>query len=290
MGGRAQVVVVGAPDLTDWAVGRVAQLEERWSRFIPTSDVSRANRAAGAEVPVDADTVMLATTALRAHAETDGAYDPLLGDVMAQLGYDRTFDSVDPRTRPILSGPSRAGRLVVDDDRARLLVPSGCSFDPGGIGKGLAADLVTAGLADRGAEGALVNLGGDIRVWGEPPTEDGWVLSVDHPMEEGAELVRVVLADGAVASTSRLRRCWGPPEARAHHLVDPATRRPADNGVAAVTVFAGTGWRAEAFTKAAFLAGPDGGVGVLEAHGLDGIVVTDDGESRMTPNMAAISV
>jgi thiamine biosynthesis lipoprotein len=171
-----------------------------------------------------------------------------------------------------------------------LLVPRGRSLDPGGIGKGLAADLTVEDLQRHGARGALVNLGGDIRVWGEPPGPDGWVISVDHPLDPDAELVRVVLADGSVASTSRLRRQWGPSGAAVHHLLDPATGCPAYNGVAGVTVFAGTGWRAEAFTKAAFLAGPDGAVGVLEAAGLDGIVVTDDGESRMTPNMVAISV
>lgn len=290
MGGRAHVLVVGEPHLAACAQARLEELEQRWSRFLPDSDVSRANRAAGREVEVHPDTITLGVTALGAQSETGGAFDPLLGADLVALGYDRTFDAINPNSSPNLSRARQRGRLAVDQGRGTLSVPAGCALDPGGIGKGLAADLTVEDLQRHGARGALVNLGGDIRVWGEPPGPDGWVISVDHPVELEAELVRVVLADGAVATSSRLLRRWGPREAPVHHLVNPTTGRPADNGVAGVTVFANTGWRSEAFTKAAFLAGPDGAVGVLEAAGLDGIVVTDDGASWATSNMAAMSV
>lgn len=290
MGGRAQVLVVGAAELAEWAEARIEDLERQWSRFLATSDVSRANRAAGAPVRVGADTVLLASTALLAQTETGGAYDPLLGEDLARLGYDRTFDDIDPGA-PRTPAPERfESRLLVADGETTLTVPAGRAFDPGGIGKGLAADIVIDGLAERGADGALVNIGGDLRVWGAPPTVDGWVVSVEHPLVPDAELVRVVLADGAVASSSRLRRRWGPVEAPVHHLLDPASGAPVDSGVAAVTVFADTGWRAEAFAKGAFLAGCDGGVDVLEANGLDGMVVADDGRVRSTRNMSVIAV
>lgn len=284
------MLVVGDSALMERARRRIEALERRWSRFLADSDVSRANRAAGHLVQVHPDTIVLATTALRAQVETIGAYDPLLGADLVGLGYDRTFAEIDQSPKSIPQHDRQVSHLVVEPDRDALTVPAGCALDVGGIGKGLAADLTIEDLESHGARGALVNLGGDIRVWGDAPTKDGWVVSVEHPLDAGAELVRVVLADGAVASTSRLRRTWGPPGASVHHLLDPASGRPAANGVAAVTVFAGTGWRAEAFTKAAFLAGPVGGVETLEANGLDGIVVTDTGVTRATASMAAISV
>lgn len=290
MGGRAQVLVVGASELAGWAEARIEDLERQWSRFVGTSDVSIANGAAGTPVPVGPDTVLLAKTALLAQEETGGAYDPLLGEDIAHLGYDRTFDAIDYGASPAPAPRRPKGSLLVSDDEATITVPVGRAFDPGGIGKGLAADMVVDGLADRGADGALVNIGGDVRVWGTPPTVEGWVISVEHPLVANAELVRVVLADGAVASSSRLRRRWGPAEAPVHHLLNPATGRPADGGVAATTVFAATGWRAEAFAKSAFFAGCEGGVEVLEASGLDGMVVADGGHVRATRNMSVIAV
>lgn len=284
------MLVVGASELAAWATARVDELERQWSRFLDSSDVSCANLAAGTPVRVSVDTLLLARTALRAQIETGGACDPLLGKDIAHLGYDRTFDAIDPVAPRTPRLRRRDGSLLIADDGTTLTVPAGCAFDPGGIGKGLAADLVVDGLADRGAEGALVNIGGDVRVWGSPPTADGWVVSVEHPLVANAELVRVVVADGAVASSSRLRRRWGPAEATVHHLLDPDTGEPVHNGVAAVTVFAATGWRAEAFTKAAFLAGCEEGVAVLEANGLDGMVVADDGYVRSTRNMSVIAV
>lgn len=282
--------MVGASELAEWAEARVEDLERQWSRFLGTSDVSVANDAAGTPVQVGADTVLLASTALLAHEETGGAYDPLLGGDIAQLGYDRSFDAIDHGASPAPASPRREGSLLVSGDETTITVPVGRAFDPGGIGKGLAADMVIDGLAERGADGALVNIGGDLRVWGTSPNAEGWVVSVEHPVVSEAELVRVVLADGAVASSSRLRRRWGLAEAPVHHLLDPDSGRPADNGVAAVTVFAATGWRAEAFAKGAFLAGCEAGVDVLEANGLDGMVVADDGHVRATRNMSAIAV
>lgn len=290
MGGRAQVLVVGPPGLVAVAEARVAELEDRWSRFLPDSDVSRANASPGRPVSVHRDTLELARAARQAHRETGGAFDPLLGRDLEALGYDRPFVDIDP-DRPPTSPPSRRDApLAIDVAASTLTVPIGRSFDAGGIAKGLAADLTVETLLRAGADGALVNLGGDLRVSGTAPSVDGWVVSIDHPLEEEGELVRVVLADGAIASSSRLHRAWGPEEDRVHHLVDPATGRPVDNGVVGVTVFAATGWRAEAFTKAAFLAGPEEGIDVLEDHGLDGVVVRVDGSWRATSRVGSFLV
>ena len=290
MGGRAQVLVVGERGLAEVAEERIAELEARWSRFLPTSDVSRANARPGHRVPVHADTQRLAEAAVAAHLETDGAFDPLLGRDLESLGYDRPFDDLDQNRAPGPSLPRTPEGLEIDLEAGTLSVPPGRAFDAGGIGKGLAADLTIETLRQAGAEGALVNLGGDLRAWGGPPGTEGWVVSVDHPLPAGGELVRVVLVDGAVASSSRVHRAWGPPASRVHHLVDPATGQPAFNGVIGVTVFAATGSRAEAFTKAAFLAGPDDGLAVLEKHGLDGILVVDDGSWRGTRRVGVLCV
>ena len=124
----------------------------------------------------------------------------------------------------------------------------GRSFDPGGIGKGLAADLVVEELLAEGAWGAMVNLGGDLRVGGVPPTGPTWVVAIDHPHH--GPLTTVELVDGGLATSTTLRRRWSGQECHPHHLLDPATGRPHRGGADFVTVIAGTGWWAEAAATA----------------------------------------
>ena len=57
-------------------------------------------------------------------------------------------------------------RRAEDDGCTPVRLLDGVGFDPGGIGKGLAADLVATAAVDLGADGAMVSLGGDLRVAG----------------------------------------------------------------------------------------------------------------------------
>jgi FAD:protein FMN transferase len=169
----------------------------------------------------------------------------------------------------------------VDAARSTVTLPAGVGFDPGGIGKGLAADLLVGELLARGAVGACANLGGDLRVDGDAPGGGPWVVDVGHPLRR-EPAATVGLRRGAVATSSRTRRAWGPRRDR-HHLIDPATGRPARTGVAAATVVAAEGWQAEVLAKAAFLAGLPEGLRLLESTGTDGLLVDDQG----TPHPSA---
>jgi thiamine biosynthesis lipoprotein len=131
-------------------------------------------------------------------------------------------------------------------------------LDPGGIGKGYAADLVVEGLLTAGAAGALVNLGGDLRVEGTPPSDNAWVLEIGEAAWAPEPLAVLELERGAVATSTPLRRRWnrapatasGSMSETAHHLVDPDTGRSTENGPVVVTAIAGEGWWAEAVATA----------------------------------------
>src|SRR6266536_1230255 len=92
MGSDVHVLVVGGrPRLLQVARERIEQLERRWSRFQPTSEISRLNALAGAPVHVSPATLGLVQRALDGASVTGGRYDPtVLGDVL-RAGYDRSF-------------------------------------------------------------------------------------------------------------------------------------------------------------------------------------------------------
>ena len=97
----------------------------------------------------------------------------------------------------------------------------------------------------------LVEIGGDIRVAGTPPSGDTWTISVAPMTPDGPPRI-VQLADGGVATSSSRLRTWRRNGARQRHLVDPRTLRSADTGAVSCTVIAGSAAWAEAFTKIAF--------------------------------------
>ena len=165
-------------------------------------------------------------------------------------------------------------------------MPHGVSIDPGGIGKGLAADLVASELISDGAEGVLVNVGGDLRVIGEPPNGSTWDVAIDDPARD-VELLRIGLLDGAVATSSRVRRCWTTATGTAHHLIDPRTGAPGAERYATAAAVTGEAWWAEVSTKAVLIGGLD-----RSARGhLDALVatVTDDGTIEIDPQLEAVA-
>jgi len=290
MGSDAHVLIVGgSPGLLGRARRRVEDLERRWSRFRPDSEISRLNDRAGADPqPVSAETLLLLERAVDAWRLTDGRFDPtVLGDVL-RAGYTTSFD--EPAFDEAAASPSDDCRLTrgcaaieLDPSARTARLPAGVGVDPGGIGKGLAADLVVAELLEDGADGACVNLGGDVRVAGTPPAAS-WVVAVEHPWRPDPAAV-VHLRDGAVATSSRLRRRWTTDDGPAHHLIDPERGRPVDARVATATAVAAHGWQAEAFAKAAFVAGPLAGLDLLERVGVGGLVVDDDGAILTSPSL-----
>ena len=205
------------------------QLEQRWSRFLPTSELSRLNASAGREVSVSADTLTLLRACATAWAATDGRFDPTLRHAMVALGYDRDFALVaagpmrHSETGP--SSPRRRGMagVVIDERASTVRLPHGVGLDAGGLGKGLAADIVVAELEERGAHGAMVNLGGDLAVAGEPPDGEAWVVGVEDPHAAERTLCRVAIVQGWHRHVERPRptldsgrpRC--PPPARPDH-------------------------------------------------------------------------
>ncbi len=277
MGSAAAIHVVGGADgVVAWARRRIEELEARWSRFVPTSEVSRLNASAETPVRVSDDTFQLVEHALDAWRMTGGRFDPtVLGDVL-RAGYVTSFEQLPTAGPAPVSGLGRgAERIELDAESSSVCLPAGVGFDPGGIGKGFAADLVVAELLAWGVDGVCVNLGGDVRVAGDAPDES-WVVAIEHPWRPGPA-ARLYLRDGGVATSSRARRRWATATGAAHHLIDPTGGEPADVGVVSASAVAATGWQAEAFAKAAFLAALPDGLDLLDRADVGGLLVDDDG-------------
>ena len=285
MGGRVALTLVGGPSgLLDELLRELDRLESLWSRFLPDSELTRLNNAEGSPIEVDPATVGLIREMRAGFVETAGAFDPTLLPSLIDAGYAASLDHPERVTTIPASAASGShlGRIEIEGCQVRL--PPGMTLDSGGIGKGYAADLLAARALEAGAIGALIEIGGDLVAVGTGPIDGAWTVGVEHPDDPATHLEVIRIASGAVATSSTRRRRWSVDGETRHHLLDPRTLLPAVTGLATATVIAGTGARAEALTKAAFVPPPEGFLNWLPTRNAAGLVVTIDGEIRTSSN------
>ncbi len=234
------------------------RIDRACSRFRDDSELSGISRRAGRWVDVSPLCLEAIDAGLRAARLTGGAVDPTVGRSLRLLGYDRDFDEVAGRAAPRLRLVQAAGWAAVDVDRRRgaVRVPRGVELDLGATAKALAADRAARSVSERLGCGVLVSLGGDIALGGPAP-EGGWTVRVteDHAAGFDAPGQTISLSTGALATSSTATRRWAGPEGGRHHIVDPATGRPAREVWRAVSVAAASCVDANTASTAAIVLG-----------------------------------
>lgn len=253
MGTTANVVLVaGTESMLDELVESARYMHDRWTRFGDSSDISRLNNAEGEATEVDPITVNLVMEMLAARRLTDGFYDPTILPRLINEGYDRSRVNRDQVTTlpdsarwPVdTSGTTISGNTVT--------LPRGMTLDPGGIGKGFAADLLAHRALEFGALGSLVEIGGDVRINGTAPDGALWRIGIEDPFQQGEHCARVNLVDGAVATSSSLIRTWERDGETRNHLIDPLTGDSMESDVVSVSVVAVSASIAEVVAKCGF--------------------------------------
>ena len=125
--------------------------------------------------------------------------------------------------------------------------------------------LAAMGAAWPAMPGSLVDLGGDVAFAGSPPDGGPWRVAVADARRPGEELCTLALDRGAVATSGRDRRRFGPGRSL-HHLIDPTTGAPAAAGPLAVTVTGPDAGEAEAYATALAISSLDDSRTLLAAR------------------------
>ncbi|MEA2255745.1 MAG: FAD:protein transferase [Solirubrobacteraceae bacterium] len=273
-----------APDAVATTRRRLLAWHRRFSRFEATSELSRLNADPRTEVPVSGPMASFVAVILHAVRTTGGLVDATLLRELEVAGYVADLRTsvplpealaLAPPRRPAGPSPSAGWRRLRLDPVGRTVTrPPGLALDSGGLAKGLAADVLASALGTHAS--FAVDCAGDLRVGGAAGVRRE--VLVASPFD-GETLHAFELADAGVATSGIGRRSWldagGAP---AHHLLDPATGRPAFTGVVQATALAPSATEAELRAKAAVLSGPEGARDWLP-HG--GVVVLDDGRHEV---------
>jgi thiamine biosynthesis lipoprotein len=247
------------------AAGRteIEACEQVLTRFDPASDLSRTNDHAGEWVEVDARLVDALRVARLARAATGGRFDPTILPALVAAGYDRSFEELEERPALSRVGWRPGGEIDIAPGRPCVRLERGTAVDLGGIGKGFSASRALDAMREAWPllPGALVDLGGDVAVWGVPPERGPWRIAVADPRRPELALGVLSVEDGAVATSGRSARRFGPGRSL-HHLIDPRTGEPAVAGPLAATVVARDAAWAEAHATALAVSG----IGDARAH------------------------
>ena len=229
----------------------LARIDRAASTWRNDSDASRFNRAAAREwVEVSVDLVTLVDTAREIHEQSDGAFDITVSPLVRLWGQG----AVEPSAAAIGEARGCVGMRLVETRPATAGVgPSlrksraGVEIDLSGIAPGYAVDCIGARLLEMGSSAHLVELGGEVRAWGQPSEGRPWRVRLTHAEAGQGQSREINLADGEAVATSTCRPGRSP--------IDPRTGRPvtASRPRHAATVRATTCATADAWAVAAIV-------------------------------------
>ncbi len=286
----------GAEDAAlDIAKTAVEEVNAQVSAFDAASDVSQINAVSGTGQFVDTrlHTRKVLKVSTQYHAESEGAFNPLIGPLMEVWGFFRGGEKHEFPPAPgvvVATLPlcDFQGLEVREGDGATRLWNPGMRLDFGAIAKGYAVDVAFSRLVEAGYTNFIINLGGNMRCIGTPRKErSAWKVAVRDPRLklEAEPLGTLLLSDGmAVATSGNYEQYFEIDGKHYTHIMDPRTGMPV-SGMAQVTVVARTAMEADALSTTCFVLGPKGSEEILVQHPGSGamfITVDTTGEISVT--------
>ena len=253
----------------------VVEIDQRMSLYRPDSELVALNAQAGKDsIKVSAPTFQVLQTAQHYSGLSGGAFDITVQPLVELWGFYRMERTSIPPLAKIQAVLHQVGteRLDLDAEARTAALATGSRVDLGSIAKGYAVDRAIAALRARGVPAALIDLGGNIGVLGQLPDGRPWTVGIKHP--RGNRLIGLLrFREGAIATSGDYDRYFEVEGRRFSHLLDPRTGWPAE-GLYSVTVVAPNATAADALSTAAFVLGPERGIGLLAAcQGVEGVLV-----------------
>lgn len=259
---------------------RIQEIEGKMSVNIENSEISTVNNNAGLKpVEVSSDTAFVLNRAVYYAALTKGAYDPTIGTLVKLWGIGTDRENV-PTQKEIKSALEHVNYNAVrfQEGNKVVLAEEGMFIDLGGIAKGFAADEVTRILRESGIEHAMINLGGNVYALGNKTDGTNWKVGIQDPFEPtGTHMGIVEIADKTVVSSGNYERYFMKDDIRYHHILDPKTGYPANNGVISTTIITDSSIDADALSTGAYVLGLEKGLELIEKiDGTECIIITED--------------
>ena len=282
----------GSKDMYNLLFDRLAELDLIFSANRDDSELAHVNRNAGFEpVRISAELYAVLERALYFAGVSGGAFDPTVGPLVKLWG----IGAENPRVPP--DGEINAALDLINwqdlelTENTALLRRNGMALDLGAIAKGYAADELARILAENKIPRAIIDLGGNIYVWGNKADNTSWRVGVQDPINERGSYMGILEFNGSISIvTSGMyeRYFTGEDGKRYHHIMGLAeneARRgyPVENGLLSTTIIAASSMDADALSTACFVLGYEKGLALAAANGAEVLFIFEDKTIRGSP-------
>ena len=268
----------------------IDECEQRFSRFLPASEITALNHSAGDWHQVSDDLMEMFQLARKFYNETRGLFDPTILPDLEQAGYNRSMDEIrvhgavpQPHASKQTSKPA-FNEIAFDPTDNLLRLPLGMEVDLNGIAKSWIVEQAAQRLHTY-AETCAVSAGGDMYFIGRPSDGMDWDVYLEDPRESERMISQIHVGSGGVATSSVMKRTWRLGGKLRHHLIDPRTGESAKTDWLSVTVIAPDIITADVYAKAILIGGQAELPNLIKANPeLTYIAVEPNGKVSGSPN------
>lgn len=267
-------------------------LDLKLSRTKEGGEVYAINEAAGKEaVAVSDDTFEVVQMSVDNAAQTDGLFDPTIGPLVDLWNIGNGGESVPDEAAIKAAAALTDYKDIILDESAQtvMLAREGMMLDLGGIGKGYAADRIADYLREQGIESAMINLGGSSIIGlGTKPGGLEWNIGLQDPdKSRGTQLGTIKIADEVIDASGVYERFFMQDGVRYHHIIDPYTGYPSQDGLKSLTIMSKNATDAEFLSTGVFLMGLEDGLKYFqeERPDVEAFFITDDNLIYATPGI-----
>ena len=268
------------------ALQECARYEAMLSKNRQDSDVWRLNHAQGERVQVSEETRAILSMAQEVSEASHGWFDVTIAPASALWDFKAEAPAL-PEAAALAEAAALVDYTQVTIAPAGVRLGAGQSIDLGGIAKGYVADALVSFLADRGVTDALINIGGNVKALGQNENHSSWQIAIQDPGGQYGNAAGIVsLQSGYSLVTSGVyERGFDLDGVRYHHILDPHTGYPIQNGVASVSILAQSSLLADALSTACFALGAEEGLALAAAYGVEAFFILADGSTMYTEEM-----
>jgi FAD:protein FMN transferase len=259
----------GSKSLYEKLFSRLRKIDADFSVNRIDSQVSKINAGAGRySVQVSDDVYLVIKQALYYADLSEGAFDPTIGPLVKLWGINTDHARVPAKVEITEILPLVNWRDVEMNDSLHsvYLKKAGMSLDLGGIAKGYAADELVRILFAHKIKRAVIDLGGNIYVFGTKKDGSLWRVGIKDPENDtGDPALALSLKNSTIVTSGVYERFFIENGVRYHHILDPKTGYPADTGLLSSTVVCESSIAADALSTTVFVLGKDRGFALLSA-------------------------
>ena len=268
---------------------RFERLDTLLSTGNADSEIVKLNEQKSATLSEDGG--YLVKRALELNKETDGAFDIAIYPVMEAWGFpiqDFRVPSADELTG--LLKHVDAAKISYDKDTREISFEDDqMKIDLGGIAKGYTSSRIMDIFQKEklGLTSGLVNLGGNVQALGTKTDGSNWRVAVQSPDDTEDYLGVLSIQDKAVITSGGYERYFEQDGVTYHHIIDPKTGYPAENGLVSVTIVSSDGTLADGLSTSLFIMGEEKAAEFWKAHSseFEAIFATDDGTIYVTEGL-----